>query len=65
MEGEQSLKRFSPEIKIQDPRIKQSIPLLPPILLFHGTGDYSIPSVARLVLDLKFNGALLYSFSAL
>ncbi|XP_061359749.1 isoprenylcysteine alpha-carbonyl methylesterase ICME-like [Gastrolobium bilobum] len=46
MEGEQSLKKFSPEIKIQDPCIKCSIPLLPPIILFHGTADYSIPSVA-------------------
>ncbi|KAJ1412797.1 Alpha/Beta hydrolase fold [Sesbania bispinosa] len=46
MEGEQSLKKFSPEIKIQDPCIKYSIPLLPPIFLFHGTADYSIPSIA-------------------
>ncbi|XP_004514435.1 isoprenylcysteine alpha-carbonyl methylesterase ICME isoform X1 [Cicer arietinum] len=46
MEGEQSLKKFSPEIKIQDPCIKDSIPLLPPIILFHGTADYSIPSIA-------------------
>jgi prenylcysteine alpha-carboxyl methylesterase len=47
MEGEQSLKKFSPVIKIQDPSIKDSIPLLPRIILFHGTGDYSIPSIAR------------------
>ncbi|CAJ2665953.1 unnamed protein product [Trifolium pratense] len=46
MEGEQSLKKFSPEIKIQDPCIKHSIPLLPRMILFHGTGDYSIPSIA-------------------
>ncbi|KAK2420237.1 putative isoprenylcysteine alpha-carbonyl methylesterase icmel2 [Trifolium repens] len=46
MEGEQSLKKFSPVIKIQDPSIKDSIPLLPRIILFHGTGDYSIPSIA-------------------
>lgn len=46
MEGEHSLKKFSPEIKIQDPCIKDSIPLLPPIILFHGTDDYSIPPVA-------------------
>ncbi|XP_019426515.1 PREDICTED: isoprenylcysteine alpha-carbonyl methylesterase ICME-like [Lupinus angustifolius] len=49
MEGEHSLKKFSPEIRIQDPCIKDSIPLLPPIILFHGTDDYSIPPVARLV----------------
>lgn len=47
MEGEQSLKKFSPELKVQDPCIKDSIPLLPRIILFHGTGDYSIPSTAR------------------
>ncbi|XP_058778883.1 probable isoprenylcysteine alpha-carbonyl methylesterase ICMEL2 isoform X1 [Vicia villosa] len=46
MEAEQSLKKFSPEIKIQDPCIKDSIPLLPPMFLFHGTGDYSIPPIA-------------------
>ncbi|KEH25292.1 probable isoprenylcysteine alpha-carbonyl methylesterase ICMEL2 [Medicago truncatula] len=46
MEGEQSLKKFSPELKVQDPCIKDSIPLLPRIILFHGTGDYSIPSTA-------------------
>ncbi|KAE9590283.1 hypothetical protein Lal_00027974 [Lupinus albus] len=46
MEGEHSLKNFSPEIRIQDPRIKDSIPLFPPIILFHGTDDYSIPTVA-------------------
>ncbi|KAK7266738.1 hypothetical protein RIF29_19390 [Crotalaria pallida] len=46
MEGEHSLKKFSPEIKIQDPCNKDSIPLLPTIILFHGTDDYSIPPVA-------------------
>lgn len=46
MEGEQSLKKFSPELKVQDPCIKDSIPLLPRIILFHGTADYSIPSTA-------------------
>ncbi|XP_027358285.1 isoprenylcysteine alpha-carbonyl methylesterase ICME [Abrus precatorius] len=46
MEGEQSLKKFSPAIKIQDPCLKDIIPLLPPVFLFHGTADYSIPSVA-------------------
>ncbi|TKY50058.1 Isoprenylcysteine alpha-carbonyl methylesterase ICME [Spatholobus suberectus] len=46
MEGEQSLKKFSPAIKIQDPCFKCSIPLFPPVYLFHGTSDYSIPSIA-------------------
>ncbi|KAL4350759.1 hypothetical protein AHAS_Ahas10G0174100 [Arachis hypogaea] len=59
MEGEESLKIFSPEIKIQDPHIKESIPLLPPIYLYHGTADYSIPSVAseRFAEALKKAGA--------
>ncbi|CAL0299116.1 unnamed protein product [Lupinus luteus] len=59
MEGEHSLKKFSPEIRIQDPSIKDSIPLLPPIILFHGTDDYSIPPVAseRFASALKKAGA--------
>ncbi|XP_059655577.1 probable isoprenylcysteine alpha-carbonyl methylesterase ICMEL1 [Cornus florida] len=44
MEGEQSLQRFSPEVMVQDPNIRNAVSLLPPIVLFHGTGDYSIPS---------------------
>ncbi|KAL7001286.1 putative isoprenylcysteine alpha-carbonyl methylesterase icmel1 [Sarracenia purpurea var. burkii] len=46
MEGEQSLRRFSPEVVVQDPDIRNAVSLLPPIILFHGTGDYSIPSDA-------------------
>ncbi|KAF8399200.1 hypothetical protein HHK36_015065 [Tetracentron sinense] len=46
MEGEQSLGRFSPEVMVQDPSIRHAVSLLPPIILFHGTGDYSIPSDA-------------------
>ncbi|KAL3719379.1 hypothetical protein ACJRO7_004351 [Eucalyptus globulus] len=46
MEGEKSFKRFSPEVRVQDPSIRNAASLLPPILLFHGTGDYSIPSDA-------------------
>lgn len=46
MEGDESLRRFSPEVMIQDPNIGNAISLLPPIVLFHGTGDYSIPSDA-------------------
>ncbi|XP_062163555.1 isoprenylcysteine alpha-carbonyl methylesterase ICME-like [Alnus glutinosa] len=44
MEGEESLRRFSPEVVVQDPNIRNAISLLPPIILFHGTADYSIPS---------------------
>ncbi|KAI4357888.1 hypothetical protein L6164_001807 [Bauhinia variegata] len=46
MEGEDSLRRFSPEVMVKDPNIKNAVSLLPPIVLFHGTGDYSIPSDA-------------------
>ncbi|XP_009617184.1 probable isoprenylcysteine alpha-carbonyl methylesterase ICMEL1 [Nicotiana tomentosiformis] len=43
MEGEQGLRRYSPEVMAQDPNIKSAVSLLPPIVLFHGTADYSIP----------------------
>ncbi|KAJ6324549.1 hypothetical protein OIU76_011781 [Salix suchowensis] len=44
MEGEESLRRFSPEVIVQDPNLKNAVSLLPPIVLFHGTADYSIPA---------------------
>ncbi|KAE9467093.1 hypothetical protein C3L33_00992, partial [Rhododendron williamsianum] len=47
MEGEQSFRRFSPEVMVQEPDVKNAVSLLPPVFLFHGTGDYSIPSDAR------------------
>lgn len=46
MEGEKSLQHFSPEIRIQDPSIREAVAMLPPIVLHHGTTDYSIPSEA-------------------
>ncbi|XP_050372641.1 probable isoprenylcysteine alpha-carbonyl methylesterase ICMEL2 [Argentina anserina] len=46
MEGEQSLQRFSPEVMIQGANVRSAASLLPPIILFHGTADYSIPSDA-------------------
>lgn len=45
MEGRRSLPQFSPEIVIQK-LSHEAIALLPEIVLFHGTGDYSIPSSA-------------------
>ncbi|KAJ3695318.1 hypothetical protein LUZ60_000695 [Juncus effusus] len=45
MEGELGLQRFSPEIIAKESNDK-AISLLPPIILFHGTDDYSIPSSA-------------------
>lgn len=47
MEGEESLQRFSPEVIVQDPKIKDAVSLLPHLTLFHGTADYSIQSDAR------------------
>ncbi|KAK4278271.1 hypothetical protein QN277_016137 [Acacia crassicarpa] len=44
MEGEQSLRKFSPEVKVLDPSFKDAVLLLPPIILFHGSDDFSIPS---------------------
>ncbi|KAE9614527.1 hypothetical protein Lal_00012241 [Lupinus albus] len=46
MEGEESLSRFSPEVMVQDRNFANAVSLLPPMVLFHGTGDYSIPSDA-------------------
>ncbi|KAK9272788.1 hypothetical protein L1049_003165 [Liquidambar formosana] len=53
MEGEQSLKQFSPELMVQDPSITNAIPFLPRIILFHGTADCSIPFEARFESPLK------------
>ncbi|KVI05328.1 probable isoprenylcysteine alpha-carbonyl methylesterase ICMEL2 [Cynara cardunculus var. scolymus] len=44
MGGEESLSRYSPEIVVQDPKNKNAVSLLPPVILFHGTADYSIPA---------------------
>ncbi|KAL7110495.1 hypothetical protein ACP275_05G029300 [Erythranthe tilingii] len=46
MEGEESLRKYSPEVLVQDPNNRAAVSLLPPIILFHGTADYSIPSDA-------------------
>ncbi|CAN8291461.1 unnamed protein product [Cochlearia groenlandica] len=46
MEGEESLRQFSPELVVQNPNLKHIIARLPRIILFHGTDDYSIPSDA-------------------
>ncbi len=47
MEGEVSLPLFSPEIMVMNPSFRPAVPLLPPITLFHGTADFSIPYEAR------------------
>lgn len=43
MEGEASLIRYSPEIRVQSLSPTTANSLLPHICLFHGTADYSIP----------------------
>ncbi|XP_039034809.1 probable isoprenylcysteine alpha-carbonyl methylesterase ICMEL2 isoform X1 [Hibiscus syriacus] len=48
MEGEESFEQFSPEVRIKDPRNREAGSLLPPIKLFHGTSDLSIPSDASI-----------------
>uniref|UniRef100_M1CCN2 protein-S-isoprenylcysteine alpha-carbonyl methylesterase n=1 Tax=Solanum tuberosum TaxID=4113 RepID=M1CCN2_SOLTU len=47
MEGEQGLRQYSPELMVQDPNTKNAVSLLPPMVLFHGTADYSIPCDSR------------------
>ncbi|XP_057522304.1 probable isoprenylcysteine alpha-carbonyl methylesterase ICMEL2 [Amaranthus tricolor] len=46
MEGESSLKKYSPELLVQDKSIEKAVRLLPTFYLFHGTNDNSIPSLA-------------------
>ncbi|KAG0591142.1 hypothetical protein KC19_1G153200 [Ceratodon purpureus] len=46
MEGEESLPLYSPECIARSPSFRDAVPLLPPITLFHGTADYSIPHEA-------------------
>lgn len=49
MEGEESLNKFSPQVMIKESSARSSVPLLPHIILFHGTSDSSIPSAERCV----------------
>ncbi|XP_076883325.1 putative isoprenylcysteine alpha-carbonyl methylesterase ICMEL2 [Bidens hawaiensis] len=43
MEGDESLKQFSPELLIDDPSASNAVTFLPHIVLFHGSEDFSIP----------------------
>eukprot|EP00249_Psilotum_nudum_P016615 c25907_g1_i1 orf=727-1620(+) len=43
MEGEDSLPHYSPEVVVQSPSFHGAACFLPPIHLFHGTADCSIP----------------------
>ncbi|XP_044441707.1 probable isoprenylcysteine alpha-carbonyl methylesterase ICMEL1 isoform X2 [Triticum aestivum] len=44
MEGEESLKKFSPEVVVKEVAVRSAVSLLPRIILFHGTADCSMPS---------------------
>ncbi|KAG0583219.1 hypothetical protein M758_3G120400 [Ceratodon purpureus] len=46
MEGEHSLPVYSPQYMVMTPGFRKAVPLLPPINLYHGTADYSIPHEA-------------------
>nr|GLL26507.1 probable isoprenylcysteine alpha-carbonyl methylesterase ICMEL2 [Ipomoea trifida] len=46
MEGEERLESFSPDIMTQDLSSRKAVCLLPPVILFHGTEDWSVPSDA-------------------
>ncbi|KAL6526253.1 putative isoprenylcysteine alpha-carbonyl methylesterase icmel2 [Orobanche minor] len=48
MEGEKALEQFSPELIIQNPSWVSAVRLLPHMVLFHGTADYSIPCDASI-----------------
>lgn len=49
MEGEESLRKFSPELMVKDVAVRSAVSLLPRIILFHGTSDCSMPSAERWV----------------
>ncbi|VVA96211.1 unnamed protein product [Arabis nemorensis] len=46
MEGEESFEQFSPGVRMKDPSVRKAASLLPHIVLFHGSADYSIPPEA-------------------
>ena len=55
MEGEESLQKYSPECIARSPSFRDAVDLLPPITLFHGEADYSIPCEARYCLHSRTN----------
>ncbi|CAA7038582.1 unnamed protein product [Microthlaspi erraticum] len=46
MEGEESFEKFSPGVRLKEPRVRKAASLLPHIVLFHGSHDHSIPPEA-------------------
>lgn len=65
MEGEESFEKFSPEVRLKDPIVGKAASMLPPIMLFHGSSDYSIPCDARYLIILLRSHALVISAFAL
>lgn len=49
MEGEESLRKFSPEVMVKELAVRPAVSLLPRIILFHGTSDCSMPTAERWV----------------
>jgi hypothetical protein len=49
MEGEESLRKFSPQVLVKDVAGRSAVSLLPHIILFHGTSDCSMPCAERWV----------------
>ncbi len=47
MEGEASFPLFSPETMVMNPSFHPAVCLLPPIRVFHGKADFSIPHEAK------------------
>ncbi|XP_047074489.1 probable isoprenylcysteine alpha-carbonyl methylesterase ICMEL1 [Lolium rigidum] len=43
MEGQESLRKFSPQVLVKDAAVRSAVPLLPHIILLHGTSDCSMP----------------------
>jgi prenylcysteine alpha-carboxyl methylesterase len=47
MEGEASFPLFPPEIMVMNTSFHPAVPLLPPIRVFHGKANFSIPHEAK------------------
>lgn len=50
MEGEESLRKFSPQLLVKD-AVRSAVSLLPHIILLHGTSDCSMPPAERWVIE--------------
>eukprot|EP00271_Cylindrocystis_brebissonii_P021586 TRINITY_DN7801_c0_g1_i1.p1 TRINITY_DN7801_c0_g1~~TRINITY_DN7801_c0_g1_i1.p1 ORF type:complete len:227 (-),score=36.85 TRINITY_DN7801_c0_g1_i1:949-1629(-) len=57
MEGADSLPRFSPHVLVASPDFREAAPMLPPVTLYHGTADISIPWTASQTFGEALRGA--------